>query len=94
MGQPLNKMRKATIIKARSTKQLAKTLSENSVVSFSFVKRNGDLRQVSATTKNTLIPKELRASSSKSNGVNSVRFFDLGINAWRSVSADSPIYMG
>lgn len=87
-------MRKATITKATSSTKLAKLLSENQVVNFSFVKRNGDLRQVSATTKNNLIPKDLRPASSKSNGENSVRFFDLSINAWRSVSADSPIYMG
>jgi hypothetical protein len=87
-------MRKATITKAKSTKQLAKALAENSIVNFSFVKRNGDLRSVSATTTSNLIPKEMRAKTSNANSVNSTRFFDLGINAWRSVSAESPIYLG
>lgn len=87
-------MRKSTITKAASSVKLAKMLSENTVVNFSFVKRNGDLRQVNATTKNNLIPKELRAKVTNQESATSVRFFDLSINAWRSVSAESPIYLG
>jgi hypothetical protein len=87
-------MRKSIITKANTATQLATQLAENAIVNFSFVKRNGDLRRVNATTKNNLIPKELRSKVTNKESATSVRFFDLNINAWRSVSAESPIYLG
>jgi hypothetical protein len=79
-------------LKAKSVTQLATKLAKGNVVTFSFVKRNGDLRSAKATTNNQLIPKELRATITNEVAASSLRFFDLGINQWRSVSNDSPVY--
>lgn len=81
------------VTRAKSAKQLAKALTSNATFTFSFVKKNGDLRQAVGTTRTTLIPKELRGKKSTPTA-NSVNFFDLNKNEWRSVSATSPIYFG
>jgi hypothetical protein len=81
------------VTKVKSAKQLAKALTNNATFTFSFVKQNGDLRQATATISKNLIPKELRGKK-QITSANSVRFFDLNANAWRSVSASSPIYFG
>jgi hypothetical protein len=79
-------------LKAKSVAQLATKLSKGNVVNFSFVKRNGDLRSAKATTDNNFIPKEKQAKISNELAASAVRFFDLEINEWRSVSNDSPVY--
>jgi hypothetical protein len=81
------------ITKSKSAKQLAQALASNATFTFSFVKQNGDLRQATGTTNNTLIPKESRTKGSNITE-NSVRYFDLNKSQWRSVSATSPIYFG
>lgn len=82
------------VTRAKSAKQLAKALGTNPTFSFSFVKKNGDLRSAVGTINTKLIPKELRASAKATSSKNSVNFFDLNKNEWRSVSAESPIYFG
>jgi hypothetical protein len=78
---------------SKSAKQLAKALTSNATFTFSFVKKNGDLRQATGTITDSLIPKELRGKKMQSTA-NAVTFFDLNKNEWRSVSATSPIYFG
>jgi hypothetical protein len=79
-------------LKSKSVAQLATKLAKGNVVNFSFVKRNGDLRSAKATTNNKLIPKEHQAKISNELAASALRFFDLEINQWRSVSNDSPVY--
>jgi hypothetical protein len=79
-------------LKAKTATALATKLAKGDVVTFSFIKRNGDLRSAKATTNNKLIPKEYRAKITNEAATQSVRFFDLTINQWRSVSFDSPVY--
>lgn len=79
-------------LKAKTAKQLATALAKKETLTFSFVKRNGDLRSARATTHNSLIPKAKQATITNEQSMNSVRFFDLTINEWRSVAVDTPIY--
>jgi hypothetical protein len=81
------------VTKSKTAKQLAQALNTNATFTFSFVKQNGDLRQATGTVSKKLIPKELIGKKQIKEGT-SVRFFDLNANAWRSVSATSPIYFG
>lgn len=79
-------------LKAKSVAQLATKLAKGNVITFSFVKRNGDLRSAKATTNNKLIPEGKRATITNESAMSSLKFFDLELNQWRSVSNDSPVY--
>jgi len=79
-------------LKSKTANQLALKLAKGGITTFSFVKRNGDLRSAKATTDKKFIPKDKRATITNEMASKSVPFFDLTINQWRSVSLDSPIY--
>ena len=80
--------------KAKTATALAKKLAKGGIVKFSFVKGNGDLRVAEGTTDLKLIPKEQRARITNKVSASSVRFYDLSVNDWRSVSYESPVYLG
>jgi hypothetical protein len=72
-----------------TAKELIKALAENQAVQFSFVKKNGEVREALATKKEELFadqsPKGRRESK------NTITFFDLAINEWRSLRNDTEI---
>lgn len=79
-------------LKSKTATQLANRLSKGGVLNFSFLKRNADLRSAKGTTDNSFIPKEKRAKLTNELAATAVRYFDLEVNEWRSVSLDAPIY--
>jgi hypothetical protein len=79
-------------LKSKTAVQLANRLSKGGVLTFSFLKRNADLRSAKGTTDNSFIPKEKRAKLTNELAATAVRYFDLEVNEWRSVSNDAPIY--
>jgi hypothetical protein len=81
-------------IKAKTATALATKLAKGGIVKFSFVKGNGDLRMAEGTTDLKLIPKEQRAKITNESAASSVRFYDLSVKGWRSVSHESPVYLG
>ena len=64
---------------------------KNSVVSFRFVKKNGELRLAMGTTDLNRIPSELHPKTNRPVNNKSVNFFDVEKQAWRSVSVNSEL---
>jgi len=63
-------------------------------VQFAFKKVNGNLRTTVGTTSLESVPLEHHQSGeSGESSSSSVRYFDLGKNAWRSVSLASEIFI-
>ena len=60
------------------------------VVKFSFVKKDGSVRNAMGTTNLTLISESDRPKSSTNTGPR-VNFYDIQIGEWRSVSEDSEV---
>lgn len=69
-----------------------KELLNGGVVSFSFEKKNGDLREAVGTTNTNNIPVANLAKGGSTPG-DKVPYFDLIKGGWRSVAIDQPIYV-
>jgi len=72
---------------------LREKLNEGTV-QFAFKKKDGSLRTAVGTTNMDTIPLESHPSGESGESSRaSVRYFDMGKNAWRSCSADTEIFL-
>ena len=67
---------------------LRKNLQGSTPVSFSYFKKDGQLRNARGTLNESLIPEHLRPKDSSTNYANSFRYYDLEKGAWRSLHKD------
>jgi hypothetical protein len=72
-----------------TAKELIKALAENQAVQFSFVKKNGEVREALATKQQELFLKHTPKTRKEARGT--ITFFDLAINEWRCLREDAEI---
>lgn len=72
-----------------TAKELIKALAENQAVQFSFVKKNGEIREAIATKKEELFAEH--TPKGRKEAPSTITFFDLAINEWRSLRKDTEI---
>ena len=63
------------------------------VLEFSYLKKNGTLREARGTKCLDEIPEDKHPIGGNSPGDSVITYFDLDINAWRSVSVTTKIYI-
>jgi hypothetical protein len=73
-----------------TAKELIKALAENQAVQFSFVKKNGEVREALATKQQELYLKHTPKTNRK-EAKGTITFFDLAINEWRCLREDAEI---
>jgi hypothetical protein len=72
--------------------ELKSKLNEGTV-QFAFKKLDGTLRTAVGTTSLESIPLENHPTTGVASSPASIRYFDMGKNAWRSVSATAEIFL-
>lgn len=70
-----------------------RTKLNEGTVQFAFKKLDGTLRTAVGTTNLESIPLENHPSTGVASSPASVRYFDMGKNSWRSVSASTEIFL-
>jgi hypothetical protein len=73
-----------------TAKELIKALAESQAVQFSFVKKNGEIREALATKQQELFLKHIPKTNRK-EAKGTITFFDLAINEWRCLREDAEI---
>lgn len=70
-----------------------RTKLNEGTVQFAFKKLDGTLRTAVGTTSLESIPLENHPSTGVASSSASIRYFDMSKNAWRSVSAETEIFL-
>ena len=80
------------VMKPIDPEELRSRLNEGTV-QFAFKKLDGTLRTAVGTTNLSTVPLEHHPSGNGHSSPASVRYFDIGKNAWRSVSITQEIFL-
>lgn len=80
------------VMKPIEPEELRSRLNEGTV-QFAFKKLDGTLRTAVGTTNLNTVPLEHHPSGEGHSSPASVRYFDIGKNAWRSVSVTQEIFL-
>lgn len=75
-----------------ATEYLFETLHGSSTpVVFSYIKKDGSMRNAIGTLNEKLIPEEFKPKDASSNNGKNLKYFDLEKNSWRSLKIDCSI---